>query len=64
VLAHGLTTPMPVIFVGVIGGTLAHGIIGLFVGPVVLAVAWELLVAWKGGEQPVHPVQSVDRGPL
>jgi predicted PurR-regulated permease PerM len=52
VLAHGLTTPMPVIFVGVIGGTLAHGVIGLFVGPVVLAVAWELLVAWTRGEPP------------
>jgi len=46
VLAHGLKTPMPVILVGVIGGILAHGIIGLFIGPVVLAIAWELLMAW------------------
>jgi predicted PurR-regulated permease PerM len=46
VMAHGLTTPPLVIFVGVIGGTIAHGIIGLFVGPIVLAVGWELLVAW------------------
>ena len=46
VMAHGLTTPMLVIFVGVIGGTIAHGIIGLFIGPIVLAVGWELLVAW------------------
>jgi predicted PurR-regulated permease PerM len=30
----------------VVGGTLAHGIIGLFVGPIVLAVFWELLSAW------------------
>ena len=30
---------MPVIVVGVIGGTLSNGIIGLFVGPIVLAVA-------------------------
>jgi predicted PurR-regulated permease PerM len=46
VMGHGLTTPMLVILIGVIGGTIAHGILGLFVGPVVLAVAWELLVAW------------------
>jgi predicted PurR-regulated permease PerM len=46
VFAHGLTTPMPIIFVGVVGGTIAYGISGLFLGPIVLAVAWALLVAW------------------
>lgn len=54
VLAQGLPTPMVIIFVGVIGGTLAHGLIGLFVGPIVLAVAYELLVLWitdKAAEQ-------------
>lgn len=50
VIARGLTTPMLVIVVGVIGGVLTHGIIGLFVGPVVLAVAWELLSAWSSDE--------------
>jgi hypothetical protein len=28
------------------GGTLAHGVIGLFVGPIVLSVAWQLLIFW------------------
>jgi predicted PurR-regulated permease PerM len=46
VMSRGLTTPMPVILVGVIGGTLAHGLIGLFVGPIVLSIAWQLLAAW------------------
>ena len=46
IFAHGLSTPIPVIFVGVIGGVLAHGIAGLFAGPVVLAVVWELTKAW------------------
>jgi predicted PurR-regulated permease PerM len=45
-LAKGLSTPIPVILVGVIGGTLAHGMIGLFVGPIVLSIAWQLLVVW------------------
>jgi predicted PurR-regulated permease PerM len=46
IFARGLKTPMLVIIVGVIGGTLSNGIIGLFVGPIVLAVAWDLLVAF------------------
>lgn len=46
VMGRGLTTPTLVILVGVIGGTLAHGIIGLFIGPIILAVAWELAAAW------------------
>jgi predicted PurR-regulated permease PerM len=46
VMGRGLTTPTPVIFIGVVGGTLAHGIVGLFIGPIVLAVAWELMAAW------------------
>jgi predicted PurR-regulated permease PerM len=46
VMRRGLTTPTLVIFVGVIGGTLAHGIVGLFIGPIILSLAWELTVAW------------------
>jgi len=46
VMARGLDTPMLIIVIGVLGGTLAYGISGLFLGPIVLAVIWELLVAW------------------
>ena len=46
VMGRGLTTPALVILIGVIGGTLAHGIVGLFIGPIILAVGWELLTAW------------------
>lgn len=45
-MARGLQTPMAVILAGVICGTLAGGLIGLFVGPVVLAVFYDLVVAW------------------
>lgn len=45
-MARGLQTPMPVILAGVICGTLAGGLIGLFVGPVVLAVFYDLLQTW------------------
>jgi predicted PurR-regulated permease PerM len=50
VMAHGLKTPVLVILVGVIGGVLTHGVLGLFVGPIVLAIAWELLTAWAQEE--------------
>lgn len=46
VMARGLDTPMLIILIGVIGGTISYGITGLFLGPIILAVIWELLVAW------------------
>ena len=52
VMARGLATPMLVIFIGVIGGTLAYGLVGLFIGPIVLAVFYELLVAWVNAGTP------------
>ena len=53
VMGRGLKTPMLVILVGVIGGTLAYGITGLFLGPIVLAVIWELFSAWIKEREPV-----------
>jgi len=46
VMARGLDTPTLIILFGVIGGTISYGITGLFLGPIVLAVIWELLMAW------------------
>jgi predicted PurR-regulated permease PerM len=59
-MARGLTTPMLVILTGVIGGTLTHGLVGLFLGPVVLSVFYELVVAWTrlGGS----PGEAADSG--
>ena len=42
----GADLPLLLIFGGVIGGLLAFGLVGIFVGPVVLAVAYTLLGAW------------------
>lgn len=52
VMGRGLQTPMLVILVGVIGGTLAYGITGLFLGPIVLAVIWELTATWVSEQAP------------
>ncbi|MGV1100095.1 AI-2E family transporter YdiK [Thiovibrio sp. JS02] len=45
-IRRGADLPLPLIFAGVLGGLMAFGIIGLFVGPVVLAVSYTLLMAW------------------
>lgn len=46
VMSKGLRTPTIVIFFGVIGGVLLHGVIGIFIGPVVLAIFYELVYHW------------------
>lgn len=52
-LGRGLDVPMPVIFLGVIGGIIADGLLGLFVGPVILAVGYVLTQEWLD-----HPVDA------
>jgi predicted PurR-regulated permease PerM len=49
-MAKGLGTPIWIILLGVFGGTIVHGMIGLFVGPVVLSIAWQLIVLWTRSE--------------
>lgn len=45
-IKKGADLPLLLIFVGVIGGLVAFGLIGIFVGPVVLAVTHTLMKAW------------------
>ncbi|MBO9476320.1 AI-2E family transporter [Shimia sp. R11_0] len=45
-IAKGLDTPILVILVGVLGGVLSSGLIGIFIGPVILSVFYELVLAW------------------
>jgi len=49
-IKKGADLPLLLIFAGVIGGLMAFGLIGIFIGPVVLAVAYTLTVAWVEGE--------------
>jgi predicted PurR-regulated permease PerM len=59
-LGRGAAVPMIVIFMGAIGGFLASGFIGLFVGAVVLSLGYELARAWIGGdgEAPGGPAED------
>jgi predicted PurR-regulated permease PerM len=49
-IRRGADLPLLLVFAGVVGGLLAFGLIGIFVGPVILAVANTLLAAWIDGE--------------
>ncbi len=53
-LGRGVDLPMLVVAIGAVGGLLAQGFIGLFVGPVVLAVGYTLAVNWVA-EEPATP---------
>jgi predicted PurR-regulated permease PerM len=55
-LGRGVKVPMVVIFVGAIGGFLASGIIGLFVGSVILGLSFTLFKAWLA--EPPQPSEE------
>jgi predicted PurR-regulated permease PerM len=57
-MARRLATPMLVILIGVMGGMLAYGISGLFLGPIVLSVAWALIADWLHEEMRTHPTPA------
>ena len=48
-LGRGVEVPIVVVFLGAIGGFVAMGIIGLFVGAIVLSVGYKLFLAWLEG---------------
>ncbi|MCA0936769.1 AI-2E family transporter [Vibrio alginolyticus] len=55
-MGRGVDVPMPVILLGAIGGMLVYGIVGLFIGAVVLAIWYELFVWWLSSE---HQEQKI-----
>jgi predicted PurR-regulated permease PerM len=53
-IRRGADLPLILIFAGVIGGLVSFGVIGLFLGPVILAVTYRLLESW---------IAEIDRSP-
>jgi len=45
-LGRGVAVPIAVVFLGAIGGFVGMGLIGLFVGAIVLSVGYKLFIAW------------------
>ena len=55
-MGRGVDVPMLVIFIGAIGGFMARGIIGLFVGAIILALGYKLFLAWL--HEDIPPVEE------
>jgi predicted PurR-regulated permease PerM len=54
-LGRGVAVPMAVVFLGAIGGFIAIGLIGLFVGAILLAVGYKLFLAWMETSTRISP---------
>jgi predicted PurR-regulated permease PerM len=62
-LGRGVRVPMLVILIGAIGGMLRAGIVGLFVGPVMLAIFYQLFVSWvRDDDAPAGPAPEPETG--
>jgi predicted PurR-regulated permease PerM len=57
-LGRGLAVPMAVVFLGVVGGFVAMGAIGLFLGAIILSIGYKLFLAWLEGTIQVRPAMS------
>lgn len=60
-LGRGVDVPMPVILIGALGGMVTGGVIGLFVGPIVLAVGYQLFWQWVEDPPPRVEVEPEPR---
>ena len=54
-ISQGSDMPFILIFFGVLGGALAFGFIGVFLGPTLLAVGWRLVEEWAS---PIRPAPA------
>jgi len=59
-ISQGSKMPFALIFCGVIGGALAFGLVGVFLGPTLLAVAFRLIEEWTSGRYATQPVAEQD----
>jgi len=56
-ISQGTSMPFVLVFCGLIGGALAFGLVGVFLGPVLLAVGYRLIDEWSTLESPLAPEQ-------
>jgi predicted PurR-regulated permease PerM len=55
-IRRGADLPLLLILVGVIGGLMSFGLVGIFLGPAVLAVTYTLLQAWIAEDAETGPL--------
>ncbi len=57
-ISQGTRMPFVLVFCGLVGGALAFGLVGIFLGPVLLAVGFRLIDEWSTLESPLAPEQA------
>jgi len=55
-LGRGVKTPMPIILLGALGGMASGGILGMFVGAMVLALGYEIFKGWVAMNSDSNPL--------
>ncbi|MDR7004234.1 AI-2E family transporter [Paraburkholderia strydomiana] len=60
-LGRGVAVPMPVVLIGALGGMVTAGVIGLFIGPVMLAVGYKLFWRWVKEQPELERVEQQER---
>ena len=58
-LGRGVDVPMPVILLGALGGMATAGILGMFVGATVLALGYQIFMAWVAANPDAAPVRPI-----
>jgi predicted PurR-regulated permease PerM len=60
IISRGAQMPFAIVFLGVLGGVLAFGVIGAFLGPTLLAVGYRLAIEWTSIETPAVSSPDTD----
>jgi predicted PurR-regulated permease PerM len=60
IISRGAQMPFAIVFLGVLGGVLAFGVIGAFLGPTLLAVGYRLAIEWTNDKQPEPTLPGTD----
>ncbi|HEY8190394.1 MAG TPA: AI-2E family transporter, partial [Micavibrio sp.] len=63
-ISLGTNLPFLLVLLGVLGGIIAFGFIGLFIGPTLLAVAYTIVLQWSTGKKPQAEPVSIPSLPL
>ena len=63
-LGRGVEAPMPIILIGALGGMAIAGILGMFVGAVLLALGYQIFMGWVADSQQAQEAsQTADPAP-
>jgi predicted PurR-regulated permease PerM len=60
-ISRGSALPLLLVLIGILGGAIAFGFIGIFLGPTVLAILYTLMREWSPGE---YVLRRTARPPL